>query len=87
MASQKDAYKWWLPDSLAHGETRDGISESNEARDEETLPEGSLWLSRLQPEKHEWLWPGRIPMGAITILDGDPGLGKSLVALDLIARV
>src|SRR5579872_1477961 len=35
----------------------------------------------------EWLWPGRIPCGAITLLDGDPGLGKSLITLDLAARV
>ncbi len=35
----------------------------------------------------EWLWPGRIPRGALTILDGDPGLGKSTLALDLAARV
>jgi hypothetical protein len=32
------------------------------------------------------LWPGRIPPGKLTILDGDPGLGKSLITLDLIAR-
>ena len=34
-----------------------------------------------------WLWQGRIPLGAITILDGDPGLGKSLLTIDLAARV
>jgi RecA-family ATPase len=34
-----------------------------------------------------WLWPGRIPLGTLTLLDGDPGLGKSLLALDLVARV
>ncbi len=34
-----------------------------------------------------WLWPGRIPMGKLTMLVGDPGLGKSLIALDVAARV
>ncbi len=34
-----------------------------------------------------WLWPGRIPLGKITLLDGDPGLGKSLLTIDLAARV
>src|SRR6059058_1055070 len=34
-----------------------------------------------------WLWPGRLPLGKLAILDGDPGLGKSLVALDLCARL
>jgi len=35
----------------------------------------------------QWLWPGRIPIGKVTMLTGDPGLGKTLVALDIAARV
>ena len=34
-----------------------------------------------------WLWKGRIPLGGITLLDGDPGDGKSTVMYDLAARV
>jgi hypothetical protein len=34
-----------------------------------------------------WLWPGRLPLGKLVILEGDPGLGKSLIALDLCARL
>lgn len=33
-----------------------------------------------------WLWPERIPRGKLTLLIGDPNLGKSLVTLDLAAR-
>ena len=44
-------------------------------------------LSTVRPETVLWLWPGRIPSGKICILDGDPGLGKSTVTLDLAARV
>src|SRR5687767_15131508 len=35
----------------------------------------------------QWLWPNRLPLGKLALLDGDPGLGKSLVALDLCARL
>jgi hypothetical protein len=35
----------------------------------------------------QWLWPGRIPIGKVTLLVGDPGLGKSLIALDVAARI
>jgi AAA domain len=35
----------------------------------------------------QWLWPGRIPIGKVTLLIGDPGLGKSLIALDVAGRV
>ena len=34
-----------------------------------------------------WLWKFRLAMGKLAIFDGDPGLGKSLVTLDLCARV
>src|SRR5207237_7428168 len=34
-----------------------------------------------------WLWPDRLPMGKLVILDGDPDLGKSLITLDLCARL
>ncbi len=34
-----------------------------------------------------WCWPGRIPLQSITILDGDPGSGKSAVTYDLAARI
>ena len=44
-------------------------------------------LSDIKSEKLDWLWEKRIPRGKLTILDGDPGLGKSLLTLDLAARV
>jgi hypothetical protein len=43
--------------------------------------------SEVQPKRVEWLWPGRIPLGKVTVLDGDPSLGKSAITLDLAARV
>jgi hypothetical protein len=44
-------------------------------------------LSEVEARQINWLWPGRIPLGKITILDGDPGMGKSLITVDLAARV
>jgi 5S rRNA maturation endonuclease (ribonuclease M5)/archaellum biogenesis ATPase FlaH len=32
-----------------------------------------------------WLWPLRIPFGMLTLIAGDPGLGKSFLALHLAA--
>lgn len=48
---------------------------------------GAVNLKSLTKRSTEWLWPQRIPIGEITLLVGDPGLGKSLVALDIAARV
>jgi RecA-family ATPase len=44
-------------------------------------------LSEVEPESVKWLWQGRIPLGKVTMIDGDPGLGKSAITLDLAARV
>src|SRR5262245_21526682 len=35
----------------------------------------------------EWLWPGRIALCKLTLLVGEPGLGKGLLGVDLAARV
>ena len=53
------------------------------------IPEGGwgVLLSEVAPERVEWLWQGRIPLGKITLIDGDPGPGKSAAATDLAARV
>src|SRR5207248_473567 len=44
-------------------------------------------LSDVETRQIEWLWHGRIPLGKITILDGDPGIGKSLIAINIAACV
>ena len=35
----------------------------------------------------DWLWPSWIPRGMLTLLAAAPGVGKSLVALDLARRI
>lgn len=35
----------------------------------------------------EWLWPGVFPLGKLSVVQGDPGLGKSFLTIDLAARV
>lgn len=35
----------------------------------------------------DWLWPSWIPRGMLTLLGAAPGVGKSLVALDLARRI
>jgi hypothetical protein len=43
--------------------------------------------TEIKPTKLDWLWPRYLPRGKLTLLDGDPGLGKSLIAIDLMARL
>lgn len=44
-------------------------------------------LTDVQSEAVSWIWRNRIPKKKITLLDGDPGLGKSLLTLDIAARI
>ncbi|MCI0377357.1 MAG: AAA family ATPase [Gemmataceae bacterium] len=46
-----------------------------------------LPASQIQSEKVHWLWQSRFAFDYLYILDGDPGLGKSYVLLDLCARL
>ncbi|MGH3798043.1 MAG: AAA family ATPase [Pseudonocardiaceae bacterium] len=44
-------------------------------------------LADVSAERVGWLWPGRLPAGKLVTLDGDPGLGKSTLAITFAAHV
>jgi len=41
----------------------------------------------VQPQPINWLWPNRIALGKLTMIAGDPGLGKSLLSIELAKHV
>jgi hypothetical protein len=44
-------------------------------------------LADVEERPQRWLWPKRIPAGALSLLVGDPSAGKSTMTSDLIARI
>lgn len=44
-------------------------------------------VSTVRREEVTWLWDKRIPLGRITLFDGDPGIGKSWASLAVAAAV
>ena len=52
-------------------------------------PERTITLSMAEVEMRpiEWLWPDRVAIGKLTMLAGHPANGKSLVTLDMAARI
>src|SRR5436190_13837797 len=44
-------------------------------------------LANAKPQPVRWLWRKRLPLAGITLLDGDHGCGKTLLALQIAACV
>ncbi len=61
------------------------LAEKHEAPSKRTKPV-LVRLSTIPPEKIEFRWGTRLAVGKLAILEGDPGKGKTFIALDLAAR-
>lgn len=46
-----------------------------------------ICMSDIQEEEVKWLWYPYIPYGKVTILEGDPGEGKTTVILQIISEI
>jgi len=44
-------------------------------------------FSEIEPEDVTWLWDQRIALGKLTIVAGEPGLGRTFAILDMAARL
>jgi putative DNA primase/helicase len=76
-----DATPVWLPNLSAQSEP---ITLDNNSGDNQLV---MRCMADIQPEKIEWLWPGRIAVGKQVLIGGEPGLGKSQVTAALAAAV
>ncbi len=47
----------------------------------------TIFLNTVEPQETQWLWEPFIPLGKLTIIQGDPGCGKSTLALNIAAAV
>lgn len=46
-----------------------------------------LRMSDVEPENVEWLWDDRIPLGFLTMITGDPGVGKSFLVAAMMGSL
>jgi hypothetical protein len=54
------------------------------------VPVGSLVdapLTEFESEPINWLWYAWLPRGVVTLMDGNPGVSKSTLVADLVARI
>ena len=71
-------------------DTRSGIrnrSDPHAATDRPEPTDGLICIADVKPERIDWFWKDRLPFGKLTLIDGDPGIGKTTLALDLAARL
>lgn len=78
--------KFNLPDD-AHEHLEALILSAAESQPSELFRPVVTMLNTVKPAKVDWLWPNRLAIGKNNLLCGDPGLGKSLLTLDIAARV
>jgi putative DNA primase/helicase len=69
---------WDLVEAIEQHET-DAKPQANE-------PFNLVCLAGVDPSPVEWSWPGYLAIGKLTLLGGDPDLGKSLICTDAAAR-
>lgn len=55
--------------------------------DPDDVDDDAIWLNTIEESELSWLWEGRLPFGKIAMLEGDPGLGKSTIWVDVVARL
>jgi hypothetical protein len=60
---------------------RKNATKEQPAADEYEREPVLTWYSDIEPREIDWLWPGHFPSGCISVLNGLPGGGKSLLAL------
>lgn len=82
--------EWVVLAGEVRAEAPQPISQGNRRVQRGTEAVPALTIRRysdIQRERLDWLWRGYIPLGKLTILDGDPKLGKSTLMLDVAARM
>ena len=75
------------PNRLNKGDYDGIVNSINQAASVGVKDGGLRALSDIEAEDVEWLWRYHIPLGELTLLIGDPGIGKSYFSYFLSAQV
>jgi hypothetical protein len=73
---------------MARGERKPlalGDRQATTDRDDTLDKDPDVCLADIEPESVSWLWTGRIAYGKLTLIEGDPGLGKSALCIKVAA--
>lgn len=59
----------------------------NKSKADEPRQVRCTFADEIEPEPIDWLWEGRLALGKITMVGGNPEVGKTLEAVDNVARI
>ena len=84
--------KWDLADDFPEKQTVSDLQKLLESAIPQDLIDGerefrTTCLADVEAEEVHWLWKPYIARGCLTMLDGDPGLGKSHITLSIAASL
>lgn len=89
--SQARAERAMAPGGRWHPDTLKLLTEAEAEPPEQAKHDDGTRITRLladvEPVKVRWLWRPWIPLGKVSILEGDPDVGKSLLTLAMAAIV
>ena len=78
------------PDGVPPYSQQNQQPQQQEQQHEPQTPNQTLEITNMSgvtAKQINWLWPGRIPRGELTLIVGDPGTGKTLVTEDMSVRL
>lgn len=81
----RSIFHWALGQGWQPPKTK-GKRNGHDREEDQSYAFNIINAASVKPKHREWLWPGRIPMGALALLVGLPGEGKSHVYVDIAAR-
>lgn len=76
-----------LPERPATTESESSLEEASGTANAESTPLKVVQMSGVETEEVSWLWYPYIALGKLTLLEGDPGLGKSWLTCAIAAGV
>jgi hypothetical protein len=83
----RELRKHYEPDAYEYSYEHNSYASRSGNGEEAIVGEYGILLSEVVSERVRWLWEGRIALGKLNLVDGDPGTGKSAATTDWTARV
>lgn len=90
--NQRSSGELWLAEQMANDPSWLPEYYRAQVQAEQPIPKTKfkpvlMWACEVKAEEVSWVWHPYMPAGRITMLDGDPGLGKSFLMLAVAAKL